>query len=44
MIGVAELCNKTNGMHFTEFDEEIAGKTEEAAEKEGGNITNVFLE
>lgn len=24
MIGVAELCNKTTGLHFTRFDEEIA--------------------
>lgn len=24
VIGVAELCNKTTGLHFTRFDEEIA--------------------
>ena len=24
VIGVAELCNKTSGLHFTKFDEEIA--------------------
>ena len=33
VIGVAELCNKTNGMHFTQFDEEIAGERDTVAKE-----------
>ena len=38
VIGVAELCNKQSGAHFTKFDEEMAMAFRYLLHLAGGNI------
>ena len=40
VIGVAELCNKQSGAHFTKFDEEMAMAFRYLLHLAGGNIDN----